>query len=260
MNTLGLLHKVRRRLVLPEFLFKRLAGNATSFDCPICNYQGPFRNYRPGTGIRLDAQCPRCGSLERHRLQHLVFRLLAADLSVESTRMLHIAPEKFFLPIFSAMPFESYETADLFMKDVDYKVDICDMPFKDGSYDLVWASHVLEHIEHDYKALREISRILSPGGYAILPVPVVVEKTIEYNAPNPLEEYHVRAPGRDYYDRFSHYFDSVKVYSSSDFPQRHQLYLIENREHYPEGVCPLRTPMLGDSHPDYVPVSQKNLE
>jgi SAM-dependent methyltransferase len=46
-----------------------------------------------------------------------------------------------------------------------------DLPFRDGSFDVVMASDVLEHIEHDGKAVWEISRVLRPGGSAILTVP-----------------------------------------------------------------------------------------
>ena len=46
-----------------------------------------------------------------------------------------------------------------------------DLPFRDGSFDVVMASDVLEHIEHDHKAVSEISRVLRPGGSAILSVP-----------------------------------------------------------------------------------------
>ena len=46
-----------------------------------------------------------------------------------------------------------------------------DLPFRDGSFDVVLASDVLEHIEHDGKAVSEISRVVRPGGWVILSVP-----------------------------------------------------------------------------------------
>ena len=52
---------------------------------------------------------------------------------------------------------------------------------------------------------------MKPNGIAILPVPVIVKKTIEYPAPNPNEANHVRAPGYDYWDRISRkWSDEVK--------------------------------------------------
>ena len=46
-----------------------------------------------------------------------------------------------------------------------------DLPFRDGSFDVVMASDVLEHIQHDGKAVSEIARVLRPGGSTILSVP-----------------------------------------------------------------------------------------
>jgi SAM-dependent methyltransferase len=46
-----------------------------------------------------------------------------------------------------------------------------DLPFREGSFDVVMASDVLEHIEHDGKGILEIARVLRPGGSVILSVP-----------------------------------------------------------------------------------------
>jgi SAM-dependent methyltransferase len=46
-----------------------------------------------------------------------------------------------------------------------------DLPFREGSFDVVMASDVLEHIEHDGKGVSEIARVLRPGGSVILSVP-----------------------------------------------------------------------------------------
>ena len=93
--------------------------------------------------------------------------------------MLHVAPEKTLRPFFSTR-FGKYETVDLFMKGVDHKCDLRSLPFRSEAYDFVFASHVLEHIADDQKAIKEIRRILRPNGLAIPPVPVVCDKTIEY--------------------------------------------------------------------------------
>ena len=49
-----------------------------------------------------------------------------------------------------------------------YKFDIQDMPFEDNTYDLIWCSHVLEHVPDDRRALSEIRRILTPNGIAVI--------------------------------------------------------------------------------------------
>ena len=238
--------------------FARLAARANPFalryECPICGYQGPFLTVSPASGRRKAAQCPSCHAMERHRLQYLVLESLLKDLPVASMRLLHFAPEPFLQEYF-APRFAHYETADLFMPGVDYKVDLTDLPFPDESYDMVFASHVLEHIRDDTRALGEIRRILKPSEVAVLPVPLVAEHTVEYPEPNPNETNHVRAPGyADYFDRYRAVFSRVDLFASDRFPERHQLYVHEDRSRYPSAESPWRQPMQGDRHPDVVPV------
>lgn len=49
--------------------------------------------------------------------------------------------------------------------------DLTDYPAVDEAYDVVFCNHVLEHIEDDVQALRELRRVLRPGGIAIVGVP-----------------------------------------------------------------------------------------
>jgi SAM-dependent methyltransferase len=223
------------------------------FECPICAYHGPFEDFNPPTGLRKYAKCPQCGSLERHRLQYLVVRSVLAGLPTSQMTMLHFAPEAFLQAFFSKQ-FLKYETADLYMVDVDHKVDLQSLPFADATYDFVFASHVLEHISNDRKAIQEIRRILKPNGIAILPVPLVSKKTVEYAEPNPHESCHVRAPGFDYFDKYLPYFSKVKLYSSDELPEKYQLFIYEDRSKWPTAESPLRLAMEGEKHIDIVPV------
>ncbi len=140
------------------------------------------------------------------------------------------------------------------MHGVDHYVNLLELPFADESYDFVYASHVLEHISDDNKAIAEIRRILRPDGVAILPVPLTGEKTIEYPQPNPNEAYHVRAPGLDYYDRYNKYFSRVEKFTSDMFSQNYQLFIYEDRTKWPTDDCPLLPPSEGKRHIDLVPV------
>jgi len=49
--------------------------------------------------------------------------------------------------------------------------DVCALPFPDKSFDLVLATDVIEHVEDDLSALRELHRILKPGQCLLLTVP-----------------------------------------------------------------------------------------
>ena len=235
------------------WVFKVQNLDKEQFNCPVCNYTGAFQDLHPLTGTRKHARCPRCRALERHRIQYLVVDRLLANLDVANLSMMHFAPENFFRDYF-AQKFGKYETADLYMTEVDYQVDLQDLPFDDSSYDFVFASHVLEHIPDDLKAIAEIRRILKPQGIAVLPVPIVGETTIEYPEANPNEEYHVRAPGLDYCDRYEPYFTKVDKITSDLLPAKHQLYVYEDRTHWPTKECPLRPTMTGEKFIDLVPV------
>ena len=183
------------------------------FDCPICGYSGPFEDFgRPH--IRWSALCHGCGALERHRLQYLVLEKILSRLETRELQMLHFAPEDFFRPYFRDQ-FGRYETADLMAPDVDHKVDLQRLPFGDATYDFVLASYVLAHIPDDATAIREIRRILRPGGIAVLPVPIIRRVTEEFDQPD--EATHVRAPGEDYFERYKPHFARVDIYRSEQF-------------------------------------------
>jgi SAM-dependent methyltransferase len=233
---------------------KLSARGGASFVCNICGYRGPFANYTLGDGsklVRLSAFCADCGSAERHRLQKRVLDEVMPGIDAGVKSILHFAPETYFETYFRGV-FGSYKTADLFRRDADVKADISALPLTDASYDVVYASHVLEHVPDDRAAVRELYRILKPGGVAILPVPIYsLGPTIEYGEARPEEDGHVRGPGlADYFDRYREVFDEVRIYSSSDFPvtgDDNQLFVI------PEPT-PGATPEPLD---DYVPVCRK---
>ena len=250
-----LLRKVKNTFRPPLPLFRILNHNKQGFACPLCGYEGPFADLRDFAGVRKHAMCPRCGALERHRLQYLALSEALDYARCQKMKMLHFAPERFFRPMFSRR-FSKYETADLLMKGVDHKVDILSLPFEDGAYDVIFASHVLQYIQDDAKAIKEIRRVLRPNGVAILPVPVVCAETVEYPGPNPFENGHVRACGIDYFERYKEHFgrERVDIRASDSFPERYQLFTYENREWPPTRECPLRPPMKGCKHRDFVPL------
>jgi SAM-dependent methyltransferase len=244
-------HTLKNRIRLLIFKFRNLPKE--KFACPVCGYSGPFMDFAPPTGLRKHAKCPNCNASERHRIQLVVVNDVLSKRNTAHLKMLHFAPEPFFREFFSQR-FGHYETADLSMQGVNHNVDLQQLPFANETYDFVFASHVLEHIPDDEKAISEIRRILKPNGIAILPVPLVAEKTIEYPEPNPNEAYHVRAPGMDYFDRYKRHFSKVEKVGSDSLPKKYQLFVYENRSQWPTKECPLRPAMQGEKHIDIVPV------
>jgi SAM-dependent methyltransferase len=229
----------------------RLDPSREKFCCPICGYFGAFLNLRIETGIRPHARCPKCKCLERHRLQWMTVKHLQKEIAFSKLRVLHVAPEKFIQSSLRCMC-ASYLSTDLNGTGVDCQEDLTDLSFPANSFDLVYCSHVLEHIKDDLSAIRQIRRVLSPGGIAILPVPFISDFTIEY--PEVSEHGHVRAPGLDYIDRLRSVFRDVRVFSSDDFDQRYQLYTHEDRSCWPTPGAPYRRASFGLRHLDYVPV------
>ena len=119
-------------------------------------------------------------------------------------------------------------------------MDITELKFEDNSFDAIICLHVLEHIVEDIKAMRELYRVLAPGGWAILQVPIWAFETIEVpeaTRDQYLELYghsdHVRRYGFDYIDRLEKVGFDVKVDQFSrklttDFRQQYGLFETED--------------------------------
>lgn len=255
-SSLSLLESIKQKTELELNILKFRLENfqKIKFKCPVCDYYGPFRDLPMPTGSTAKHErCPRCRSWTRHRLQQLVLNEVFQNYDLSTKKILHFAPERYFRASFQKL-FKEYISADLMMEGVDVQCDMTKLPFEDGEFDFVCACHVLEHIQDDYKALSEIKRVLKPNGIAILPVPILGKKTIEYPAANPHEWDHVRCPGEDYYDRYLQFFSVVKQYTSTDFSDINQIFIYEDRTVWPNEPCPLRPPTEGEKHIDTIPV------
>jgi len=55
--------------------------------------------------------------------------------------------------------------------DIVWDLEKTPMPFEDNDFDMVYCSHVLEHIDNLYELLKDIYRILKPKGLFIINVP-----------------------------------------------------------------------------------------
>ena len=209
---------------LPRTFLQRVAGwgvptlglwyAGRGRQCPICGKQ--VREFLPyGYGVsRRDALCPRCLALERHRLLWLYIER-ETDLLNGYPTLLHIAPEvalkRQFERHYGKPHADNYLTADLESPLAKLHFDIQDIPLDDESVDIVICNHILEHVENDRVALRELHRILRPGGWGVLLVPIDYnrEATFEDDSITSPEERakvfgqydHRRIYGRDYVER-----------------------------------------------------------
>jgi SAM-dependent methyltransferase len=202
---------------------KDLLYGGTRRECPCCHRQAR-RFLTFGRPPRTEAKCPFCGSLERHRLLMQSLRQRHVDLS---GRVLHFAPEPALRSALAAVA-TNYVTTDLFATDVDVQADITDLPFEDNSWDLIFCSHILEHIEDDATAMRELRRVISNDGAVVVMVPrnsgVPTDEDFTVTTPAGRlarfgQEDHVRIYGDDLEARLtSAGFKRIEAISPSDFP------------------------------------------
>ena len=198
-------------------------------ECVLCGHRvWRFMPYRSGSrgatplmraidmvGSNRDAfECPRCGSHDRERHLFLYMQAIGLFSAMRERTVVHFAPEaRLSRRIAEARP-ATYVQCDLSPSRPGVEiVDLLDMPFADGSVDVLIASHVLEHVRDDVLALAEISRVLAHEGVAVLQTPYsrMLQRTWEdagiVDAAARLQAYgqedHVRLYGRDVFERFA---------------------------------------------------------
>ena len=158
-----------RRLV--ERLGALAGTNARGVVCNVCGWEG---DTLASDAWHPHATCPQCQSRVRHRLLLAALTTLdevGAESLVRGKRVLHFAPESRLSAYLKKLA-GHYVTADLNGPRVDLRLDMCDMKeVADASFDLLVACDVLEHVPDDSVALREIHRVLSGSGWALLTVP-----------------------------------------------------------------------------------------
>ncbi len=212
-----MLNNLKRKLKL--ILYK-----GTTYQCPICQYRCRDWAYSGvdvevnkvleiiGAGRRKNI-CVNCGSNDRERLVYVFLQERIPKSTWTQLNILHIAPEWNLSQWIAKQLPKSYVQGDRHMEGYQYddsvqNMDITTLPFPEGHFDWVICNHVLEHIQDDSIAMRELHRVLKPGGSAILQVPIsrkidntYEDKTIQ--SPEEREKHfgqndHVRVYGNDY--------------------------------------------------------------
>lgn len=222
--------------------------------CPFCGYASnimyPFgedaeaiTRYKIIGAGRRNVRCINCGSTDRERLVYIYLKFVACVFKCKDNPIiLHIAPEPRLRDKLREGPFE-YIAGDLFTEGYEYpdyvrNMDLCNLPLADNSVDILICNHVLEHIENDRMAMKEIYRVLKATGFAILQVPIspILKYTIEdFTVQGPEQRLkifgqrdHCRIYGADYIERLE--YCGLKVTVVNLDPSFHHKYNINPKE------------------------------
>ena len=217
-----------------------------NYECPFCNLS--VRQFLPygkdiavikekeiiGAGLR-NVKCPKCYSIDRERLMYFYLKNnFSKNFNTFDLKILHIAPKKNLMNYLSNLNFKEYVCGDLFAEGYHYsnfvqKLDVTDLPFEHNYFDFVICNHVLEHINEDTRAMKEIHRVLKKNAQAVLQVPISfkIDKTFEDPKITSSKQReiafgqrdHVRIYGKDYVSRLESCGFSVEV---SNFSAEHK--------------------------------------
>lgn len=206
-----------------EWLYNRIRYFGFACYCPVCEtYLRSFK--RVGIAPWGDWGCPLCKSSTRHRMAWLFFKHRTNLFNKSPKKMLHVGPEKQFETRLKKVPALDYITADLKNPNAMVKMDITNIQFTDNTFDIIFCSHVLEHVADDRKAMHELHRVLKPAGWSAIMVPLRDEKTFEdHSITDPAERKrifgeadHVRRYGLDIKDRLEEAGFNVEVFLLAD--------------------------------------------
>jgi SAM-dependent methyltransferase len=179
--------KVKRLIRLPQYLGRDL-------ECPICHvglrafrpiwksywrdserFEHKYRGSEMETFNLQAFSCPRCDATDRERLIKIYLdRVLPALTTTRVPKLIDFAPSEALRGTLRSIPGIAYHTADLSRADVQEHIDLTDIRYPDGSWDIFLCSHVLEHIPDDRKAMSELCRILKADGFGLVLVPIVI--------------------------------------------------------------------------------------
>ncbi|MCE3294679.1 MAG: Methyltransferase type 11 [Crocinitomicaceae bacterium] len=237
-----LLNKLPRPLLIRlSYVFRVFApllykGNKVT--CPVCERNfSKFLSYGSEVAHRENVLCPYDLTLERHRLMWLYLKN-ETDFFTAPHKVLHIAPEQCFYHKFKAQKNLEYLTGDLVSPLADIHFDLHRIPLEDNRFDIVFCNHVLEHVDDALQCMREIYRVMEPGGWAIMQVPQDFTRAETYEdksitSPEDREKHfwqkdHVRLFGRDYPDWLRKAGFEVQEFNpalqfSDEFIERHRL-------------------------------------
>ncbi len=178
-----------------------------------------------GAGYRKNMYCPVCNGDDRSRW---VLYCLSkySGIFKEKCSVLHFAPENKIEAKIRANKECDYYSGDIILNRAMHYVDITRIQFKDNYFDYIILNHVMEHIENEGDAVKEIIRVLKPDGMIIMSFPICTDMVTQENKNRNLSENerlllygqtdHFRLYGNDFRNRFEDYGLSIEVFSPQD--------------------------------------------
>lgn len=227
-----LLNKLPRPLLIRlSYLFKKIAPivyKGNNVECPVCNRSySKFLSYGSSIAHRENVLCPGDLTLERHRLMWLYLKDHSDFFTSNKLNVLHIAPEQCFHQRFKQQENLNYLTGDLVSPIADLHFDLHQIPLEENRFDVIFCNHVLEHVKDANQCMREIYRVMKPGGWGIMQVPQDFDREITFEDPSikseeEREQYywqkdHVRLFGKDYPNWLENAGFKVEVFEKEKF-------------------------------------------
>jgi len=170
-------NSVYRRLLELFLALRALLFVGTKYICPCCGWS--LRAFtRGGTSFKVRQQgyCPRCNAKARHRRDWL-FLEQKTNLFEDRLRLLHVSPKYSLSRRLVTMPNLDYVGVDLHNRaNIGLKMDLAVVPIPSDTFDAIICIHVLEHVREDRRAMQELFRVLKPGGWAIISVPIRLDQ------------------------------------------------------------------------------------
>jgi SAM-dependent methyltransferase len=169
-----------------------------------------------------DSLCPNCGSLKRNRR---LWFLLETNFLVPNSNILDFSPSRCLYRKIKKRTTINYQSTDLSGDFIaDHQFNITDLKIADNTLDLIICYHILEHIEDDTKAIKELFRVMKPGAKALIQTP--------FKEGEIYENYTITSKE----DRLKHFGqeDHVRIYSVFGLKQRLENcgFLIEIKENF----------------------------
>jgi SAM-dependent methyltransferase len=211
-------------------IFRSFQKSVSGLECSVCvNPVSFFLHHASDLRISWNSVCPHCNSRSRHRGLWFLYRKVLQEAQAPF-EVLHFSPEPVFYSLFDSYKQITYATADYVLQDVDFKEDIQKLSFGDASYNLVLCNHVIEHVPDDNAAFSEISRVLKPGGQAIITIPGDYSRNQTINFNHLQFNGHYRDYGMDVVDKMKMYFQAVTWIDLSGYNTAQIHYGIKARE------------------------------